>query len=176
MAALLSRRPLDFVYLVYFSLHLVLSTLNIGLLFPPVLRLSVQQFYLIKHVMYTNDPLFRFRPAWFLSSVLTEAALQIPFFVIAILAFHRNSKFIYIPTLIYAVNACSTTFACMADIAFGYDDTLPQADRKHLLFVYFHALLVPALMTLDMARRMRRWIPHSSASFEAENGSRRKYN
>lgn len=67
-----------------------------------------------------------------------------------------DNKKIYIPSLIYAVEAATTTFACLVEL-FYLD--VPTNDRVRLVSFYLPTFVIPALMAWDMVSRISAWMP-----------------
>ncbi|KAK7205934.1 transmembrane protein 6/97 [Myxozyma melibiosi] len=157
----ISKRPLDCFYFIYFIIHaFVTAFIDIGIIIPRDYRLKIQSNLLDLHVSMNNDPLLKNPPAWFVSFVVIEGIFQLPFFVVGAIAFYRDSKKVYIPTLVYGVNASLTTLACLIEITYGFRNLSPEelsdGDRVGLFWVYFPTFVIPLFMIVDMMRRL--WV------------------
>lgn len=74
----------------------------------------------------------------------------------ALLLTSLGNKRIYIPTLIYGVEAATTTFACLVEL-FYLD--VPQSDLNKLVGFYLPTLVIPLVLAVDMTCRISDWIP-----------------
>ncbi|KAK9380404.1 transmembrane protein 6/97 [Kockiozyma suomiensis] len=166
--ALLSR-PIDCFYFTYFIIHtLITAFVDSATIIPNEYLLDVQSTLLELHIEMNNDPLVRNPPAWFVIFVIIEIAFQLPFFVVAAIAFYKDSKQIYVLTLIYAVNASLTTLACIIEFMYGFQnlsaDEFSDEDRTNLVWVYLPTFVIPLFMMYDMTRRVAVLVASSAAT------------
>lgn len=93
-------RPLDFIYLLYFASHIpVTLAIDFQVFYPPewvpqVLK-DALSFYIDTYkdpFMGSSTPMY-----WFLSFIVCELLLQMPFFFIACVGLWKNSKHIRLP-------------------------------------------------------------------------------
>lgn len=62
-----------------------------------------------------------------------------------------GDKKIYLPSLIYGVEAAVTTFACLVEL-FYLD--VPQSDFTKLFGFYLPTLIIPVFLSIDMYQRL----------------------
>ncbi|THH20438.1 hypothetical protein EUX98_g8585 [Antrodiella citrinella] len=122
------------------------------------------------YVGMSNDPLIG--PAmgyfgqsenyvWFKTFLLLEAFFQFPVFVLGLRGLWKGSKSIYVLLLIYAASTSTTVLPCLAVLLSTPVTSSPVANtvsitpeqRILLLSSYVPFLLIPLLMTVDMAFR-----------------------
>lgn len=68
-----------------------------------------------------------------------------------------DSKKIYLPILIYAVESFTTTFGCLAEVL-SYDE-LTFSEKANLGALYAPIILVALIMGIDMGQRINSLIP-----------------
>lgn len=171
---------------------LITAFVDSATIIPNEYLLDVQSTLLELHIEMNNDPLVRNPPAWFVIFVIIEIAFQLPFFVVAAIAFYKgtyirsnkiktnlqsryltllllkDSKQIYVLTLIYAVNASLTTLACIIEFMYGFQnlsaDEFSDEDRTNLVWVYLPTFVIPLFMMYDMTRRVAVLVASSAAT------------
>ncbi|EPQ26195.1 uncharacterized protein PFL1_06131 [Pseudozyma flocculosa PF-1] len=166
---LLSRR-LDTLYVVYFSIHLAASVLidaQLSLvpytprLYPAPVRAALS-FYLEAF----KDPfllaLARQDAAytWFHALVVSEVVVQLPLFVVGIVALRRDDVRVYPLLVAYGTLAASSTMQCIASLVFGNDGIgLTPKEVLGLLQNYVPFCILPAVLCVDMSMRIIRLLP-----------------
>lgn len=68
-----------------------------------------------------------------------------------------DNKKVYVACLVYGVEACITTVACISEVYFL--DMLSTAQRTNLLMLYFPTALIPLGIAFDFGQRILQWIP-----------------
>ncbi|KAN0061532.1 hypothetical protein ACQY0O_006379 [Thecaphora frezii] len=161
----LLSRPLDALYVSYFSIHLLASLLIDAqlslvpysqLLYPAPLR-SLLRFYLETF----HDPFLTALSncdaayTWFHTLILTEVVFQIPLFVVAIVALKRQDRRVYPLLVAYGTLAASSTLQCIASLVWGHEAaTLTKTQLFGLLQNYVPFCLLPTLLCVDMTWRI----------------------
>ncbi|KNC51450.1 transmembrane protein 97 [Thecamonas trahens ATCC 50062] len=150
---------LDAVFLVYFAVHIPTTALIDAQCLPVVAELvpGFAKELLAYHVETFHDPLVADPPRWFVSLVVCEALLQLPFFFVAVYAFVAKRNWIRIPAIIYGAHVATTLVPILAEIAYAE----PKADspggvltpelRATLIAIYIPYLLVPITLVVRMA-------------------------
>jgi len=151
------------VFFLYFLTHIPVTILfdsqivadDLGIprdLYPEeVLNLTKQ------YVSQYKDPYFMDPPSWYKVFCFSEIVFQLPFFLVATIAFMLGSKsWIRIPTLIYSSHV-ATTVAPML-YSFYFDDFKKvnrvgpetEDERMTLMLFYTPYFVIPVLMMLTM--------------------------
>lgn len=194
MSLPLTSRKLDLVYFIYFIQHAIVTVLiDSTVVIPREYQLPIQQFLSDFHIESNKDILLLQKPIWLQSYIWLELLFQLPLFIIgpyyllkgikiktsnnpfiSILTFHFfffllliDNKNIYIPMLIYAVEASTTTFACLIEVLFLNQLTL--SEKSNLAALYAPILAVGLLMLVDMAVRIGSWIPKPISKESVKN-------
>ncbi|KAJ3543229.1 hypothetical protein NM688_g5883 [Phlebia brevispora] len=165
---------MDFVYFIFFMIHLPATLLvDLQAIYPtsltPSLIAKIPEFY----VGMSRDPLiggamgYFGEPAnyvWFKSFLLLEAIFQVPVFILGMRGLLKDSKKIYTLLLIYAASTATTTLACLAvllatpltaDASLAPKTvSITPEQRLLLLSSYIPFFIIPLVMTIDMARRI----------------------
>ncbi|KAH8103834.1 transmembrane protein 6/97 [Cristinia sonorae] len=169
----LTSRPLDLLYFVFFLIHIPNTILvDCQALYPKQLVPDVIANLPKLYVGMSNDPLIG--PAmgyfgapenyvWFKSFLLLEAFFQLPVFLLGLRGLWNGSKSIYVLLLVYAASTTTTVIPCLAvllntplasaDTAAKGIIAVTASQRLLLLSSYVPFLLIPLLMTVDMAFR-----------------------
>ncbi|OSD08112.1 hypothetical protein PYCCODRAFT_1430294 [Trametes coccinea BRFM310] len=124
----LAQRRKDFVYFLFFAIHLPATFLvDLQALYPkewlPSIISNIPKFY----VEMSNDPLIGSvmgyfgqqqveAYTWFRSFLLVEAFFQVPVFILGLRGLWTGSPSIYVLLLIYAASTTTTTLPCLAVI------------------------------------------------------------
>ncbi|KAK9467909.1 transmembrane protein 6/97 [Lipomyces arxii] len=151
------KRPVDLLYVVYFVLHIFVTCTGTSLLWPEEKRFKWQLALLHDQMYEYKDPLMNTMPYWFYSFMLSEALIQFPMFIVCIVGLCKDNKKIYVVMLIYAVIGLLTTLPCEAELAFNLTYDLTDFERFRLMKIYFPTVILPAVMLLDMLRRILSW-------------------
>ncbi|CDO74847.1 hypothetical protein BN946_scf184280.g7 [Trametes cinnabarina] len=124
----LAHRRKDFVYFLFFAIHLPATFLiDLQALYPkqwlPNIMSNIPKFY----VEMSNDPLIGSvmgyfgqqqveAHTWFKSFLLVEAFFQVPVFILGLRGLWTGSPSIYVLLLVYAASTTTTTLPCLAVI------------------------------------------------------------
>ncbi|KAJ2719847.1 hypothetical protein GGI07_004966 [Coemansia sp. Benny D115] len=148
------RRPLDWIYLVYFVSHIPITVLvDVVPLFPkhlvPGLLLDINHFL----TAVLGDPFMVAGPtrsdmAWFRSMLLCELLFQLPFFFYAVAAVWRRSTFRHLPLVVYGAHVSTTMVPILGTLAVG-DIDRSSSQRLFLASMYIPYLLIPLTMAVD---------------------------
>ncbi|KAK9338957.1 transmembrane protein 6/97 [Lipomyces starkeyi] len=155
----LLKRPLDTFYFVYFVLHIFITLIidSAGVI-PPDSRPTFQKALLKIQIEENKDPLMANVPVWLYTFIGVEVLFQLPVFIGGAWGLYKaDFKRTYIALLIYGVNASITTLACIAELAWNEEFMLTRAERQKLIWIYFPTLLIPLILTVDMAVRIAKW-------------------
>ncbi|KAJ9062896.1 Transmembrane protein 97 [Entomophthora muscae] len=160
----LNKRPLDCVYFIYFTTHIIFTLFCDSLvIFPlkwiPSFLVNFNQFQvkLIKDPFmnifeHQLDPLTsrHYELIWFRTFVTMEFLLQLPFFFYASYQLYfDNKKSLKIPGIIYCSHVATTVLPLLATFIFGLPEYLFQ-DRLILFMVYSPYLFVPLVLLADL--------------------------
>jgi len=174
----LTQRPLDLLYVCFFICHipatilLGIQTLYTAPWLPSVIT-SLPKIYV---EMY-QDPLVGGAMGllgspenyiWFYPFQLLEILFQLPVFILGIWGLLKDSKKIYIALLVYAASTAPAVLACVV-VLFSTPLTTPEtlaekvvsvtAEQKMMLLAsYIPFLLIPVVMTIDMALRVHKLV------------------
>ncbi|GIL60429.1 hypothetical protein Vafri_15020, partial [Volvox africanus] len=144
----LLTRILDGIFLAYFILHIPTTILvDSQSIVPSKYYPSWAKELLQWHIKTNGDHLVSTNPLWFVSLVLCECFLQLPFFFIAAFAFIKRRNWIRIPSIVYGVHVATTMVPILVDILFS-----PSAGPKRatLALIYLPYLIVPLLLVVRM--------------------------
>jgi len=113
---------------------------------------------------YGSDYVF----TWIRSFLWIELFFQFPMFFFGARGLWRDSSSIYLPILIYAVLTTTTTLPCLTTVlavpatvdARIAQETVAVTDAQRLLLLssYVPFLVIPLIMTVDMAMRISKMI------------------
>ncbi|KAF2201083.1 hypothetical protein GQ43DRAFT_395083, partial [Delitschia confertaspora ATCC 74209] len=111
------ERKRDLVYLIYFVIHLpIMLAFDLTHLYPSFLQFpwmsALQRWYV---GMY-GDRFFYDAPVWFPIYSAMELLYHIPLALYAIPALLRNSPYLPLHLLVYAVQVSITTLTCLAEM------------------------------------------------------------
>ncbi|CAI7760985.1 unnamed protein product [Closterium sp. NIES-54] len=102
----LAQRPFDIFFVLFFAVHVLTAALIDAqmllprALFPEALRRAVTW-----HVETSGDFLVGSPQPWFLSLVISQFLLHVPFFLVAIYAFCTGGEWIRVPAIAYSGHA-----------------------------------------------------------------------
>lgn len=191
----LLSRPLDLVYFCFFASHIPATLFFDGqAVYPSSLVPQALKDANAWYLAWTRDPLIGnvagaesgFLGAWFRSFVILELVFQLPTFFVGLRGLWKDSRSIYPLLLIYGASTATTTLACIA--TFLASPTSPGASASEaltlanfsipaptteqirtLLGLYMPYLLVPLLMTIDMAQRIGKLMGRAASKEGKEN-------
>ncbi|KAL4067390.1 transmembrane protein 6/97 [Scleroderma yunnanense] len=174
--ALLSSRPLDLLYFSFFLIHIPATLLlDCQAIYPPWAIPTTLQSLPRMYLDFSADPLIAgvlgYAPGdfnWFRSFLYVEAFFQLPVFVLGAFKLWQDSPSIYPLLLIYGASTTTTVLPCLVvlfttpvtsaeTIAAGIHSITPF-QQLLLLSSYVPFLLVPLLMTVDMAFRLSKLV------------------
>lgn len=159
------NRKLDLVYVLYFVQHIVITILiDCTIVIPEQYLFEIQSKLGRFHVESNNDLLVANARPWLKGFVWVEVLIQLPFFFYGAYQFYKGSKKVYIPTLVYAVEAAVTTFACLVELFYIDVD---QKTFISLFLMYLPIFVIPSLMVLDMSVRLGSFITANEAKVKA---------
>ncbi|TCD69461.1 hypothetical protein EIP91_007587 [Steccherinum ochraceum] len=170
----LTSRPLDLLYFIFFSIHIPNTILvDCQALYPRHLVPDGISNLPKMYIDLSNDPLigpamgYTTAPGafvWFKSFLLLEGLFQLPVFFLGLRGLWTGSKSIYVLLLIYAASTATTVLPCLAvllntplttsEVAAADPSAITPSQRLLLLSSYIPFLLIPLLMTVDMAFRV----------------------
>ena len=154
--------------------HIVVTLLiDSTIALPVTYQTSLQHRLGRFHIESNNDLLVANPPPWLVAYVWLELLFQLPFFffgayyflkgeiflnifILSLINYLLDNKKVYIPSLIYGVEAATTTFACLVEL-FYLD--VSQSDLIKLVSFYLPTLVVPVLLSWDMFNRISKWVP-----------------
>ncbi|CAI5979125.1 unnamed protein product [Closterium sp. NIES-64] len=111
----LAQRPFDAFFVLFFAVHVLTAVLIDAqmllprALFPEALRRAVTW-----HVETSGDFLVGSPQPWFLSLVISQFLLHVPFFLVAIYAFCTGREWIRVPAIAYSGHAIMSCGTCHA--------------------------------------------------------------
>ncbi|KAF8500516.1 transmembrane protein 6/97 [Gautieria morchelliformis] len=174
----LKSRPLDLIYFTFFLIHIPATLLiDVQALYPQSLVPEFTKKFISFYVSMSGDPLIAGANhfygsdhvfTWFRSFLWLEILFQFPVFVLGARALWKDSPAIYLLLLVYGASTATTTLPCLttvlavptAEDARAAVTTVAVTDAQRLLLLssYVPFLLVPLIMTLDMAWRVSKMI------------------
>ncbi|CAL1715502.1 unnamed protein product [Somion occarium] len=187
----LRSRPLDLLYFAFFAIHIP-NTLLVDLqaLYPShLLPGSIANLPKL-YVNLSSDPLIGGAMGyfglpddyvWFKSFLLLEAFFQLPVFVLGLRGLWKGSRSIYLLLLIYGASTTTTLLPCLAvlfstpitsaDTIAAKAVSVTSEQRLLLLSSYIPFLIIPLVMTVDMAFRLHH-LAQAAAATEKQIKSR----
>ncbi|CAI5987847.1 unnamed protein product [Closterium sp. NIES-65] len=111
----LAQRPFDAFFVLFFAVHVLTAVLIDAqmllprALFPEALRRAVTW-----HVETSGDFLVGSPQPWFLSLVISQFLLHVPFFLVAIYAFCTGREWIRVPAIAYSGHAITNMGPAMS--------------------------------------------------------------
>ncbi|WFD38019.1 uncharacterized protein MJAP1_000967 [Malassezia japonica] len=158
----LRRRYVDLFYFVYFAFHLFASLcVDIQGLLPPAVVPEVLRNVLQDYLEQSADPLipnvWHPRYAWFRVSLLSEFVIQVPAFVIGMVALWNDDKRVYPLLAVYGLLGSFTTLQCIAMVTMGEERALlSSANLAFILQNYIPFFVLPGVIMVDMVVRIMR--------------------
>jgi len=181
-------RPMDLVYFIFFVMHIPITLLlDLQYLYPASLAPAPLRKLLLYYVGMSNDPLVgglagvfgnNAHLDWFKSFICVEAFFQLPVFFLGARALYKGSRKIYVLLIIYGASTATTTLPCLYTTL-----TTPQTSahtithgivsvtfeqRILLLSGYVPFLVLPLIMTFDMAARLNKIVKKGIEAEEAQ--------
>ncbi|TFK39887.1 transmembrane protein 6/97 [Crucibulum laeve] len=184
----LTARPLDFLYFLFFAIHIPASLLiDLQYLYPSWLVPNFIRNLLMFYVKMSNDPLIgglagyfgnNSHLIWLKSYITLEAIFQFPVFILGMLGLYKGSRSIYVLLLVYAASTATTALPCvmyLLQVPHATPDSIGKGivslsfeQRLLLLSSYIPFFLIPLLMTVDMAMRVLKLVKKGTAAEEAD--------
>ncbi|PFH51855.1 hypothetical protein AMATHDRAFT_129737, partial [Amanita thiersii Skay4041] len=168
-------RPLDFLYFIFFLVHIPATILiDAQSLYPtwllPEFFKALPRYY----VQMSGDPLLggitgflgqnSYHLIWLKCFIVLEVVFQLPVFIFGLRGLYNGDRPIYVLLLIYAASTATTTIPCLAVVLQTPETTattisqnlisITWEQRLLLLSSYLPFLLVPLTMTVDMGFRV----------------------
>jgi len=154
----LLRRPLDIAILLFFLTNLVFITYVVDFeqlvipdashftypAWPPPAAVDAIHWY-GQHY----DPVLIARPVWWKMTVLLDAVLFGPFYVVAIYAFVKGKNWIRIPCFLYSSMLFTNVVIILGEERWG---STPAPDFGTVFLLNLPWLLFPIIITLRMLR------------------------
>ncbi|KAI6160693.1 transmembrane protein 6/97 [Pisolithus thermaeus] len=178
----LSSRPLDLLYFSFFLIHIPATLLlDCQALYPAwIVPSSIKALPSI-YLDFSSDPLIAGAFGhvsgdfvWFKLFLYLEAFFQLPVFVLGAFKLWQDSPSIYPLLVIYGASTATTVVPCLA-VLLSTPTTSPETiaagihsvtsfQQILLLSSYIPFLLVPLLITVDMAFRLSKFVKAGTAA------------
>ncbi|KAG1135689.1 hypothetical protein G6F37_012600 [Rhizopus arrhizus] len=151
----LLSRPLDLIYFIYFATHIPITLcIDLQTFCPsswvPKTLIDLFNFYKITFkdpLMGSNEPMY-----WYLSFLVCEMVIQLPFFFAACYGLFKDSPHIRLPLAIYGAHVTTTVLPTLAEIMLNPTYSLVSQERWVLFGFYFPYFLLPFIMLIDSYR------------------------
>ncbi|KAJ1306872.1 hypothetical protein OPQ81_007857 [Rhizoctonia solani] len=154
MSLSLKKRPLDFLYLVYFAIHI-----------PPTVLMDLQVVLpQVAGAMGLHGVPTQF--TWFYTFLVLEELFQLPLFILGIYMLRKNSPYTPILLAVYGSHVTTTmapvlaTFLATPSTGSSASEkvvrfsSLNSSQLSMLLSSYIPFLVIPLLMAIDGTRRL----------------------
>ncbi|PWN48013.1 hypothetical protein IE53DRAFT_389821 [Violaceomyces palustris] len=162
----LTKRPMDLIYLAFFTVHLAAS-LCVDLqcmfdrpsdVFPKALTSTLEDY-----LSTSNDPFllgaWSPRYSWFTVSLLTEIFFQMPCFCVGIYGLYKDDKRTYPLLIAYGMLATFSAVQCIFTVLHGEErQVLSDSNVSGLLKNYLPFAVIPAILTVDLILRTTKLI------------------
>ncbi|KAH8729032.1 transmembrane protein 6/97 [Phaeosphaeriaceae sp. PMI808] len=158
MTTSIFQRKRDFVYLVFFIIHVpVMFSFDLSSLYPasikPLWMDSIRVWYFETYgdrfFSPTHPP-----PAWFTVFIFLELVYHVPLTLWAIPALLRNDPRVPLALLVFGLETTLTTVVCLAEMLGWEELTVAQRGLEGLGGMYGGYLCVGIFMTLDCYARL----------------------
>eukprot|EP00281_Chroomonas_sp_CCMP1168_P033400 CAMPEP_0206256650 /NCGR_PEP_ID=MMETSP0047_2-20121206/24892_1 /ASSEMBLY_ACC=CAM_ASM_000192 /TAXON_ID=195065 /ORGANISM="Chroomonas mesostigmatica_cf, Strain CCMP1168" /LENGTH=166 /DNA_ID=CAMNT_0053683127 /DNA_START=58 /DNA_END=559 /DNA_ORIENTATION=+ len=137
------------VFKFFFASHIPPTLfLDASVVLPPSI---VPSFCTALRTLYTDmykDPLFISPPIQ--EPPLVETFLQLPFFIVALYAFHKRKNWIRVPAICYAAHTATTLVPILTNHMLSPD--VPSESRAPLVCMFLPYLLIPLWLMFHCAR------------------------
>ncbi|KAF8909288.1 hypothetical protein CPB84DRAFT_1843085 [Gymnopilus junonius] len=174
----LTARPLDFLYFLFFAIHLPATVMvDLQYFYSPQFVPRFMRALLDMHIEMSRDPLVggvdgafgdSSHLTWFKTFLALEAIFQVPVFLLGLRALYRGSRSIYPLLMIYGASSATTTLACITTVLQtpgATSTTIVQGiasvtaqQRLVLLSSYVPFFLVPFIMAVDITLRVSKLV------------------
>ncbi|KAI8878087.1 hypothetical protein K501DRAFT_336980 [Backusella circina FSU 941] len=161
----LFSRPLDLVYFIYFATHIPVTVcIDFQAFYPPEWVPQILKDALLMYTRDFKDPFMSSKEPtyWFLSFVVCELLVQLPFFFIACVGLVRDSKYIRLPLAVYGAHVATTVAPLLAEVLLNPAYDLTQSERYILSGFYAPYFILPLIMVLDSSMRVHKYLTVSS--------------
>ncbi|OAD68366.1 hypothetical protein PHYBLDRAFT_32988 [Phycomyces blakesleeanus NRRL 1555(-)] len=166
----LSERRLDLIFFTYFATHIPITALiDLQSIYPSFLVPSFLKNVVAWYLEQFKDPIMA-GPAkpWFLSFILCEAFIQLPFFFYACYGLYYNTSSIRLGLAVYSSHVMTTVLPVLVDLWFNpeYDLSLPTIGVLYMFYApYF---ILPLIMLIDSCLKVSK---QTSATVKHEKQS-----
>jgi EXPERA (EXPanded EBP superfamily) len=151
----LRKRPVDIVFVCFFSLFIVTCIISDSI---PTLGIpqTAHTSNLFAQWNYTysslNDPLYENPPIWLRFITGTSAFIYLPFYVVLVISLVRGWNWIQLPSVIYATMIISLTAIPIFGVEF-FGDAAQRTPHPVTFLLYNGAyVLVPLLLLIRMRK------------------------
>ncbi|KAI8640316.1 transmembrane protein 6/97 [Parasitella parasitica] len=154
-------RPLDLVYFLYFASHIpVTLAIDFQVFYPPQWVPQVLKDALTFYTDTYKDPFMGSSTPvyWFLSFIVCELFVQLPFFFMACIGLVKDSKYIRLPLAIYGAHVATTVLPTIAEVLLNEKLNLSTVERHTLIGFYAPYFILPLIMLVDSFVRVNRYI------------------
>jgi len=166
----------DRFYLGFFLLHAICTVcIDFLPLLPKPLQLNILKGLLDFYLENTSDPLMLGARSqdpnylWFRWFLLHEGLFFLPCFILGIRGLLKGTASVYPLLLAYAAAASTTTSTCCVVLVFGHHQVpLTSTQLMLLLSSYGPFFFIPAVMLVDMYRRVHRLIGLDSSKLKGK--------
>jgi len=148
----LLSRPLDAIFFLYFASHIPITiALDAQAVVPalvvPSLFVTLKAWYVDQY----KDPFLAAPHAWwFKSFMISEAFLQLPFYVYAAQGLLNDSPKVRLPLIVYGAHVATTTAPLLFELWFNnHTHGLTFEQQATLTSFYLPYLLIPLVILWD---------------------------
>ncbi|CEP19199.1 hypothetical protein [Parasitella parasitica] len=148
----LVSRPLDLIYFLYFASHIpVTLAIDFQVFYPPQWVPQVLKDALAFYTETYKDPFMGSSTPvyWFLSFIVCELFVQLPFFFMACVGLIKDSKYIRLPLAIYGAHVATTVLPTIAEVLLNEKLNLSTVERHTLIGFYAPYFILPLVMLVD---------------------------
>ncbi|KAI9028805.1 transmembrane protein 6/97 [Phycomyces nitens] len=151
-----SERRLDLIFFTYFAIHIPTTLfIDLQIIYPSSLVPLFLKNVIVWYVDQFGDP-FLAGPTkyWFLSFVMCEAFVQLPFFIYACYGLYYNTPLIRLGLAIYASHVMTTVLPVMVDMWFNPEHNLSLSTIGVLYMFYGPYFFLPLAMLVDSYQKV----------------------
>ncbi|CED85444.1 Transmembrane protein 6/97 [Phaffia rhodozyma] len=178
----LSKRPLDFIYFLFFLVHIPAALcVDLQVFYPERWVPSPLKALVAFYFQLSGDPMMRgafnlighsSEFTWFKSLLGLEAVFSLPMFFIGAYGLYKNTPRVYLPLLIYAVATTTTLVPVLGVVStIGVQpggtvwnvgsNFIKEGHRAQLFLAHGPFAVIPFIMSVDMAYRLSALLPWS---------------
>lgn len=144
------------LYIAYFLQHIAATVLvDATVVVPDQFLFPLQKRLAQLHISTNNDFLLAAPPNYLKLFVWIELLFQLPFFFVAIPYFYHDDPRIYLPALVYGIEAALSTLVCVAEILVA---DLSNPDKLPLAAMYAAYMFVALYLSRDMYLRLYHYV------------------